>query len=313
MRLVTIDRSADGRTGAIIGDDILDLGMAADIVPIARWIPPSMIDIILAGEDGLAIVRKVVRAVEQADVSTKTRLRHSGALTPYKTTKLRIPVQPQLIISHGRAYADHNAEMGAEQDRGKTPGGFVKTNGAVIATGEAIVLPPRFPDQIDWEGEISVVFGRDCHNVSRDKAMDCVWGWTILNDVSPRNHIPIVRKTGNLGLIVLAKQAATMAPLGPAITTIDEIPDWRSLHMQTRVNGELMQECWTKDMLWPVPELIEYFSSWYRFQPGDVMTLGTPGGSGVNRDPPIFLKPGDVVTVAVDKIGVLENHVVAAD
>jgi acylpyruvate hydrolase len=311
VRLVTLDRPPKGRSGALIGDEVLDFGMAGEIFPLASWIPADMVDIIATGPEGLAIVKSLVDRVTNASEAQKKSLRETGALVPAKGTRLRAPVRPGIVFSHGRAYGSHRKEMGsAAVNPEEKPGGFLKNISAVIGPGAPIYVPPQAPDMLDFEGEISIVFGKFCHNVKAKDALDYVMGVTIVNDVSARDWVKTMKTHGN-DINRMGKQLPSFCPLGPCIATKDEIADIMRMHVVTRLNGQVMQDSWTDDLIWNLPELIEYYSFWHPFRPGDVMTTGSPAGVGMGRKPPVFMKPGDVIAVTVDGVGTLENPIIA--
>jgi len=161
-------------------------------------------------------------------------------------------------------------------------------------------------DSVDYECELAVVIGKTCHNVSRDRALEHVLGYTCGNDISARDW----QRNGGGGQWCRGKTFATFCPLGPAIVTTDEIPDPNTLAITTRVNGELMQDWTTSDMIFDVPALIEFLSASTKLLPGTVILTGTPHGVGFARTPPVFLKAGDTVSVEIEKIGCLTNPVV---
>jgi len=172
---------------------------------------------------------------------------------------------------------------------------------------------------IDYEGEMTFVFGKSCHNVSEAEAMGYVAGYTIANDVSARDWVgPIFTVTKPFEAIaawdhnILGKQLPTFCPCGPVIVTKDEIADPHNLQLTVTLNGEVMQSSSTDDLIFNLPQIISYYSKFYRFSPGDIVTTGSPPGVGVGRKPPVFMKPGDVVEVEVEGIGKLSNTVVAA-
>jgi 2-keto-4-pentenoate hydratase/2-oxohepta-3-ene-1,7-dioic acid hydratase in catechol pathway len=150
-----------------------------------------------------------------------------------------------------------------------------------------------------------MVIGRQAKRLTQDAALDHVFGWTILHDVSARD---VQFKDNQL---TLGKGPDTFSPLGPEIVTADELGDWSTLRVSTTVNGETMQDSPTSEMLFTPGRLLEFASELITVEPGDVVTTGTPAGVGLFRDPPVFLKPGDEVTVSVDRIGNLTNPVVA--
>jgi acylpyruvate hydrolase len=315
MKLVTIKAPPDGRTGALLGEEVLDFALARDTLPLANWIPLAMPMLLAGGDEGLDILRRVVDRVAEAHGDERQRLKACGALKPLAEVRLAAPVpRPGIVLSHGRAYYSHLKEM-AKTDKPKVaenPTAFMKNLNAIIGPGEPIVVPAQFPDMIDFEGEFSVVFGRDCHNVAESEALRCVAGYTIINDVSARNWVENFTTTGDPDLNRMGKQLRGFCPMGPVITTRDEIADPHDLTLTTTLNGQVMQNAHTSDLIWTVPALISYFSRWYPFRAGDVLTTGSPAGVGYGRTPKVFMKPGDVVAVTVDRIGTLSNPIAAA-
>lgn len=310
MKLVTLDTKPQGQSGAIIGGDVLDFGGCAAIVAEAGMINADLRLAIAGGE--LETIRRVVATIEDASDVVKDALRSNGALVPLDKARLLAPIpRPGILLSHGRSYHDHVGEMRVAS--GGTPGaatepvGFMKNINSIVGHGAPIRLPATAPDMVDFEGEISVVFGRPCHGVHAKEAMDYVLGFTIVNDVSARDWVPRMKENPDLNR--MGKQFATFCPMGPCIATLDEIADPQNIHMVTRLNGAVMQDSWTSDLIWSLPELIAYYSAWYPFQPGDVLTTGTPAGVGYGRTPKLFMAAGDTVSITVDGVGILENPI----
>jgi 2-keto-4-pentenoate hydratase/2-oxohepta-3-ene-1,7-dioic acid hydratase in catechol pathway len=198
------------------------------------------------------------------------------------------------------------------------PAAFTKSVASIIASGEAIKVPSSNPSMLDWEGEFTVVMGKGGFRIPAAKALDHVAGYTMVNDVSARDWVAaIFSSTGIMGPIhaweqnLLGKMFPTFCPMGPCIATRDEIPDPANVRIQTRLNGKVMQDANTDDLVFSVVQLIEYYSQFYRFQPGDVITTGSPSGVGFGRNPKVFMKPGDVVEVEVKQIGILRNTIEA--
>jgi 2-keto-4-pentenoate hydratase/2-oxohepta-3-ene-1,7-dioic acid hydratase in catechol pathway len=262
---------------------------------------------------------KIIRC-ESAGQIRLGRLHHDGRTTaldgdlfgPLRDTgellvvdRLLAPLEPRDILCIGLNYRPHAAETGVEPPR--HPVLFLKASGSVQNPGGDIVLPRRLrSDRVDYEGELAVVIGRTCHNVSRQEALGCVLGYTCGNDVSARDW----QKQGGGGQWCRGKSFASFCPLGPALVTTDEIPEPGSLGIRTFVNGVVLQDGTTADMIFDVPELIEYLSASTVLRPGTVILTGTPAGVGMARTPPVFLQPGDTVTVEIERIGRLTNPVV---
>jgi len=183
----------------------------------------------------------------------------------------------------------------------------MKSPGAVQNPGDPIVLPVHLrSDEVDYECELAVVIGKRCKNVSKANALDYVLGYTCANDVSARDW---QGKWGGTQWC-RGKTFDTFAPLGPALVLKDEIPDPAALKIKTVLNGQVMQDWRTDDMIFDVPTLIEFLSGSTTLLPGMVILTGTPHGVGFARKPPVFMKAGDSITVEIDKIGALTNPVV---
>jgi 2-keto-4-pentenoate hydratase/2-oxohepta-3-ene-1,7-dioic acid hydratase in catechol pathway len=314
MRLVTLDAYPGGRTGVLHGDEILDFGLVSAFVPLAAWVPSAMPVLLAAGEAGLDVIRRVVDEVERRSEDERAAMRERGGLRPYDERALLAPIPlPRMLLSHGRAYRSHRAEMRASYDPTveEPPSAFLKNANSIVGPGGAIVLPPQCDDMVDLEVEFSIVFGADCHAVDEADALRYVAGYTLINDVSARNWVLDFRETGNPDLNRMGKQLPTFTPLGPVVTTKDEIPDPNAVAIGSSINGRPMQSANTADLIYRVEALIAYFSRWYRFRAGDVLTTGSPGGNGFGRKPPIFLRAGDTVTVSAEGIGDLSNPIVA--
>ena len=310
MKLVTIDTPSGGRLGAQFLDEILDLQAASGLEPLADWLPTSTTRLIRAGGEGFAVVRRQLAKLASISDDERESLRQKGLLTPLASTALRAPAQPSFVFCMGRAYNSHRQEMMGDARAAReraAPTGFIKNVHAITGPYNPICLPPAAPDMVDFEGEIAVVFNRRCHAVSPQEAMVHVLGFTVVNDVSARNWIDAGDDLNRMG-----KQFPTFLPMGPCIATIDEFDDPENLHFETRLNGEVMQDARTSDLVWSIPEIIAYFSRWYTFAAGDVLSTGTCGGVGVARNPKVFLKDGDRVTVTVDGVGAISNPVTSS-
>ena len=252
--------------------------------------------------------RSIVLAREQADGSFN-RLDGDifGTLNDSGTAvkgRLLAPVQPSAILCIGLNYKKHAAESNSPIP--KFPVLFMKSPGAAHDPGSPILLPRRLrSDKVDYECEIAVVIGRAAKNVSREKAIEHVLGYTCANDVSARDW----QKDGGGGQWCRGKTFDTFCPLGPVIVTPDELPNPNALKIATRVNGETVQDWNTNDMIFDIPTIIEFLSSSTTLLPGTVILTGTPHGVGMARTPPRWLASGDVVEVEIERIGVLRNPV----
>jgi 2-keto-4-pentenoate hydratase/2-oxohepta-3-ene-1,7-dioic acid hydratase in catechol pathway len=222
--------------------------------------------------------------------------------------RLLAPVAITQVLGIGLNYRKH-----AEETKAKIPEYpilFMKSLGAVQDPGAPIVIPRRLAsEEVDYECELGVVIGRACKNVPRALALEYVLGYTCANDVSARDW-QIKRGSGQW---CRGKTFDTFAPLGPALVTRDDIPNPNALRITTTINGEVLQDSNTADMIFDVPRLIEFLSGSTTLLPGTVILTGTPPGVGMARTPPRWLAAGDVVTVEIEKIGKLTNPVVLED
>ena len=225
----------------------------------------------------------------------------TAALPP----SLLSPIEPVNIFCIGLNYVEHARESGAEIP--KHPVLFMKSIGALNHPGGRIRIPScqMAGPEVDYECELAVVIGKAARNVTENDALDYVLGYTCGNDVSARKW---QKNTG--GQWVRGKSFDTFCPLGPALVTTDEIPDPQTLHLSTTLNGQIMQDNNTSDMIFPVRKLISFMSQDTTLLPGSVILTGTPQGVGFARKPPVWLKAGDEVVVEVEKIGQLKNTVV---
>ena len=219
--------------------------------------------------------------------------------------RLLAPIEPAAILCIGMNYAAHAAEGGREPP--ERPVLFMKTPTALQHPGEPIVLPRRLAStRVDYEAELAVVIGKPCKNATDKNALDHVLGYTCGNDVSARDW----QRGGGGGQWCRGKTFDTFAPMGPCLVTTDEIPDPNNLRIGTTLNGMPMQDAHTSDMIFSVIDLIVFLSSSTTLAPGTVIYTGTPQGVGFARTPPVFLQPGDEVTVEIEGIGSLTNPVI---
>jgi len=318
MKLVTIDCVPGGRPGAVLaGGEVLHLERAATPSTAEAWLPASVKAILAAGAEGLDLVRRIV-ARSDASEAERDRLRRAGALLSADARLLAPIPDPALFVSCGQAYQSHVAEMKGDGPVPE-PHAFLKAAATIVGPGADVALPPQCPDMVDYEGELCAVFGKTCHNVAAKDALGYVAGYTITNDLSARNWVPLVMQAKTTpqarhawDLNHMGKQLPGFSPLGPALVTADEVGDVAALTLTTRLNGQQMQHAQTSDLVHTVADSIAYFSRWYTFQPGDILSTGTPAGVGYGREPKVFLKPGDVVEVEVSRVGKLTTRIVAA-
>jgi acylpyruvate hydrolase len=217
------------------------------------------------------------------------------------TLKAPIP-RPGKIIAIGQNYLEHAKESGASKP--PFPIIFAKYANTVIGPGEPIVIPAAVTKP-DYEGELAVVIGSRGRNIPEAEALSYVAGYMPLNDVSARDW------QNRTGQWVIGKTPDTFCPMGPALVTADEVPDPQNLHLRTVIGDEVLQTGYTGDMIFSVAHLIADMTQVMTLEPGDVIATGTPQGIGAARTPPRWLRPGDVVRIEIDGVGVLENPVVA--
>ena len=220
--------------------------------------------------------------------------------------KLLAPLVPTDILCIGLNYRDHAAESGSAIP--VNPMLFIKASNTLNNPFDPIPIPKR-SSMIDYEGELVVVIGRDAKHVSRDRALDYVFGYTIGNDVSARDWQR--DKTLGGGQFARGKSFDGFCPLGPAIVTKDEIPNPNNLRLRTILNDQVMQDHNTSDMIFDIPTLIESLSSTMTLRAASVILTGTPHGVGFARTPPVWLKPGDDIAVEIENLGRLENPITA--
>jgi 2-keto-4-pentenoate hydratase/2-oxohepta-3-ene-1,7-dioic acid hydratase in catechol pathway len=294
MRLVRYEESSGAvRLGALIDKSVIDLEAAARERGMA---PQSFADGASFLSAGDAAVQQAQKLIADAPQS---------AITPLSKVTLLAPVpRPGKIIAIGLNYRDHSMESGAKEPP-KSPMIFAKFTTSLIGPGDSIVIPVGDP-QVDYEAELAVIIGRKAKAVSASSALQYVAGYMPLNDVSARAWQFADKQW------VRGKSCDTFCPVGPYLTTRDEVPDPHTLAISARVNGTTLQDSNTSKMIFKIPELIEFISASITLEPGDLIATGTPEGVGVFRTPPIFLKPGNVVEVEIEKLGVLRNPVVAS-
>jgi 2-keto-4-pentenoate hydratase/2-oxohepta-3-ene-1,7-dioic acid hydratase in catechol pathway len=313
MKLLSILVDGQNRAGILIGDEVLDVTAYCEIIEMkGEWVeaendPTQFQHIEGAYRDALDILRhgmtwrNNILATIESTPTLVGELKATGALIPLSAAKLNPPVvAPGKILAVGLNYAAHAAEGNAKPP--EFPLVFSKCVTAVIATRDEIKLP-RISEMIDYEAELAVVIGKEAKCVSADHAMEYVAGYTIMNDVSARDLQKRERQW------VRAKGLDTFAPCGPWLVTTDEIADPHSLDIELTVNGEVRQRSNTNDLIFKIPQLIEFISQDLTLKPGDIISTGTPSGVGVYMNPPVFLKDGDCVEITIERIGVLSNSV----
>lgn len=310
MRLVTYHHRGTVRAGAMLGDHhVVDLARGAEerareAAPQPLSVLPStMLALLELGDDGLDAARAVVAWAEGR--TSDAALREAGVIfgTDEPGFRLEAPVpDPRTVLGIGLNYRAHAAELGAELPQ--RPIVFAKVRSTIIGPGAAIELP-RASEQTDWEVELCFVIGKRGRHIPAAQALDYVAGYMNGNDVSVRDwqaHYPTW---------MMGKSFDTHGPTGPWLVTRDEVPDPSSLRVQLWVNDVQKQDSNTSDLIFDLPAIIEYISTAFTLEPGDIVFTGTPSGVGMGRSPQEWLHAGDRVRVEIERLGVLENPVVA--
>lgn len=293
MRLTSYNLGDAASYGVELGGVVVDIPMLSALQDKGRA-PGNMLELIEHGPEAL---NGIAAALEATGGAYGAALRD-----PAKLQLLPPIVRPPKFFCIGRNYAEHAKEAGFEMSA--IPIMFNRYSATLIGSG-ANVLYPKVSEQLDWEGELAVVIGRS-HNgqIAREDAMDFVFGYTAFNDITVRDYQ--FRTTQYLA----GKNFRTSGPLGPVIVTKDELADPHGVQIVTRVNGAVMQDANTSTMHFDIPFIINHLSEFIDLEAGDVIAMGTPGGVGFKRKPPVFLRPGDVVEVTVEGIGTLSNTIV---
>jgi 2-keto-4-pentenoate hydratase/2-oxohepta-3-ene-1,7-dioic acid hydratase in catechol pathway len=266
-----------------------------------RWCPgvrrgDSIVEI---ADKDLVSAQAVISAVMQG------RKPAEGPSRPAAGVTLGLPVpEPGKIVCIGLNYVDHAKEGGNPIP--EYPAVFLRTNSSLVAHGQPLVRP-TCSDKFDYEAELAIVIGKTAHNVAEADALSCVFGYACFNDGSIRDY---QRKSTQW---TMGKNFDGTGPFGPDIVTADELPAGAAgLRVVSRLNGERMQNGNTSDMIFSVARTIAIISEVMTLDPGDVIITGTPAGVGYARKPPVFMKPGDVCEIEIEKIGILSNPVVSA-
>ena len=302
MKFVTYRVHQDAaRLGALYEGQIVDVARLGEALGLD--FPDTMLGLIDRGSAGWRALANALENLED-DVALECAFPADNAalLAP-------IPRPRKNVFGIGLNYTEHVAEsaraLDTEAKLPKEPIIFSKPTTAVVAWNDPIRHDRAITQQLDWECELGVIIGRTARRVREEDALDHVFGYTVINDVSARD----CRRQGQW---IVSKGMDSFCPMGPCIVTADEIGDPHDLALKTRVNGVEKQNGNTKYMLFNVPQLIAEISKVMTLEPGDVIATGTPAGVGAGRAPPEFMWPGDVVECEIEGIGCLRNPIVAA-
>ncbi|MFS8085698.1 MAG: fumarylacetoacetate hydrolase family protein [Acidobacteriota bacterium] len=297
--------SDDPRLGIALGESLCDVAELARAVKVAGGEPPDWLLEVTNSMEVISRGEKSLREIDALLNNALERREHAIATAfTFETAEFLPPVYPSKILAIGRNYVDHAIEGGAAPP--KAPLIFNKLPNSLSAHNRPIVLP-TISSQVDFESELAVVIGRQARRVTEADALDYVFGYSLINDVSARDL-----QYGD-GQWTRGKGLDSFAPLGPFITTRDEIPDVQALKIEGRLNGEVMQSSNTGKMIFTVAYLVSYISQGITLEAGDVIATGTPDGVGIFRKPPVLLKAGDVFEVSIEKLGTLRNPVQSSE
>jgi 2-keto-4-pentenoate hydratase/2-oxohepta-3-ene-1,7-dioic acid hydratase in catechol pathway len=306
MKLVTFSTKAETTNfqfrmpGASVPYDQLNCGVPT----------PGLLVFGSSGEDevvdlsslGYRSVRNIIQAGEEALDEVRAELLKAPRL-PLSRVTLHAPItRPPRIFAIGLNYQKHANESGMTVQ--KVPTVFMKLTSSVVGP-DALIILPRVSTQPDYEAEFAVVIGKPGYQIAAKDWQQHVFGYTILNDVSARD-VQLATSQWTLG-----KSFPTFSPLGPAITTADEVPDPHSLDISLTINGETLQKSNTSDLIFKIPELIAHLSSLTPLEAGDIISTGTPEGVGLGRNPKRWLKPDEEIIITISKLGQLRNRTIA--
>jgi 2-keto-4-pentenoate hydratase/2-oxohepta-3-ene-1,7-dioic acid hydratase in catechol pathway len=299
LKLVSYSQHGQTRLGAVQRGKIIDLAGAAHRfaaatnreVPHARF--AAMADLLSSPKETIRTANEIVAWAQKNAPEEMINL---------DTAEIEVPLSnPSKIICIGLNYADHCRETGIPIP--ESPVLFCKFITSLLPHGGQITWSRAMTQQVDYEAELALIIGKKAFNVSEEAALEHVGGYTILNDVSARD----VQFSD--GQWVRGKSFDTFCPIGPFVVTADALPNPHALDIQSRVNGAIMQNSNTAEMIFKIPYLISYISRSITLMPGDIISTGTPHGVGIGQDPQVFLKAGDTVEVEVEGIGILINTV----
>ncbi|MBA9026034.1 fumarylacetoacetate hydrolase family protein [Peribacillus huizhouensis] len=297
MRLISFRNQSKTRIGVIKEDKILDVQALHEkyknqISVDSFEFPTDLKQLIEMNEKSIPYVEQLIES------HGRENLDHSFSLSE---VEIMAPIsQPEKIICVGLNYLDHCKETGLEPPL--SPVIFSKYANAIIGEKEAIEIPVN-SEQVDFEAELVVVIGKEAKRITEEEAAEYIFGYTIMNDVSARDH------QFSDGQWTRGKSADTFAPIGPAIVTKGQVVDPHNLDISLKLNGEVMQQSNTKNLIFRIPYIVSYLSQSMTLKPGDLIATGTPPGVGMGREPKVWLKDGDRVSITIENIGTLSNTV----
>ncbi len=264
--------------------------------------PHSLLDVIQGGPQSLQDLQEITARLDDGALQ--------GAVAPADTVEIVAPIPrpAKNVFCVGKNYRAHIAEGNRARKIDEAPPEypvfFTKPPTAVIGPDDAIQVDPSVSDRMDYEVELGVVIGKAGRNIRLEDAIEHIFGFTIINDVTARD---LQRRHG--GQFLKGKGLDTSCPMGPSVVTIDEVPNFGDLEIGLTVNGEVRQSGNTSSMIFPIAELLASLSEGMTLEPGDILATGTPSGVGYAMEPPVFLKDGDTITCQIEGIGSMTNPV----
>ena len=320
MKLATYLHNGIARVGIVDQNDLVD---PLEIEQETSLLGPgvecftSMLDVIKSQAQATGLAKQAVEISRQQNIG-----RHA-----LSQVQLLEPMQPSTILCAGSNYISHNAEKAGSDTSGVEPEFFIKTSDCIIPHEGSIVHDPILTQKLDGEVELAVIIGTPGRHIPKERALEHVFGYTIINDVTARDRQVRYRPDGSTWYeLGRGKVFDTSAPIGPFIVTADDIPDPQTLGIKSRVNGELRQNSNTSQMIWSVAELVHVFSMNLTLRPGMVIITGTPSGTAWSTDAELggkwsgengivpakgYLQPGDEIECEIEGIGVLRNRVIS--
>lgn len=297
MKFVTAMIHKESFIGLVHGERIIDLAKAEKEIFELSSIPKSLYECIKLGDKFVQHVKQIVDKInEEGSEGFLYRIEDVTILPP-------IPRPTKNIFCVGKNYREHAIEMGSEEDIPKHVMLFSKAPTTVIGHEDEIDPHLHITNELDYEGELAIVIGQKGKQINEAEAMDYVFGYTIINDLTARN-LQAQHKQ-----FLLGKSLDTSCPMGPYLVHKSAVSNPYDLTLTTKVNGEVRQNGNTKDMIFSIEHVISTISQGTTLEPGDIIATGTPAGVGKGFNPPRFLKPGDIVEVEIEGIGVLRNRV----
>lgn len=290
MRFVTYLQGNEARPGVLLDDRIVDISAQV----------PSVQMVVSGGDEVMALVKK---AIQDAPAQSGQLLQDATLCSPLVEARRNLFCVGWNYMKHFEEGVGRRQEM--EQELPKFPTYFSKATGSVNGPYAVVSYDPEFSDNLDYEGELAVVIGRQGRDIPESEALEYVFGYMVANDISARD---VQRKHG--GQWFKGKSMDGSAPMGPALVTKDEVSDVQDLTVRTTYNGELVQESSTMAMIFTVAHVIADLSRSLTLVPGDILLTGTPDGVGWMRKPPIFLRNGDTVEVEISGLGRISNRIV---